>query len=246
MSLPLVLLHGFTGSPRSWDGVVRALGEGHEISTPVLSGHTGLGFANVESFDDELRRLLTMLREGSTLVGYSLGARVALGLLTLAPERFRAALLIGVHPGLRSEAERAERRDADARRARLLRERGLAAFLEEWERQPLFATQAELPADALDAQAAIRRSHDAEGLARSLEVMGLGSMPERWTSLSRIELPVTLAAGECDPKFSELGRLAAAELPRSRLLLAPSAGHNLPLERPEWVARTILTLPEPG
>jgi 2-succinyl-6-hydroxy-2,4-cyclohexadiene-1-carboxylate synthase len=239
----LLCLHGFTGAPASFDGLHGRLGRDFEITAPAISGHAGAGFERVESFDDEVARLLQVCGPGPvTLVGYSLGARLALGLLCRAPERFAGALLIGVHPGLTSASERAERIHSDSRWAALLRERGLAAFLSEWEAQPLFASQTTLRAPALDSQRAIRDSHDASGLARSLELFGLGRMPERWSALPALEVPVILGAGELDSKFVELARRAVQDLPRGRLSIAPAAGHNLLLERPDWVEQAIFSL----
>ena len=52
-------------------------------------------------------------------------------------------------------------------------------------------------------------------------------------------MPVTLMAGEEDPKFLALAREAAALLPTARVVTVPDAGHNLLLERPEAVAHVL-------
>ncbi|RLB41429.1 MAG: hypothetical protein DRH23_17845, partial [Deltaproteobacteria bacterium] len=72
--------------------------------TPSLAGH-GLDWQSraVQSFDDEVARLAALassLQSPRLLCGYSLGARLALGLLVRQPCLFDAALLIGLHPGL--------------------------------------------------------------------------------------------------------------------------------------------------
>lgn len=239
----LFCLHGFTGSPASFDALRARLGARFEVIAPTLSGHLGTGFDGIDSFDDEVSRLLDACgSDPVTLVGYSLGGRFALGMLCRAPERFSGAVLIGAHPGLTSEEERQERRRSDARWAALLREKGLDAFLEQWEAQPLFASQARLAPELVAAQRAVRRAHDAEGLARSLELFGLGVMPERWSALARVEVPVALCTGELDVKFTKLAQLAAPLLPRATLSIAPRAGHNLLLERPDWVEKAIFSV----
>jgi 2-succinyl-6-hydroxy-2,4-cyclohexadiene-1-carboxylate synthase len=247
MKAPLLLLHGFTGAPASWDGVRAQLPDRFDAFCPALAGHAGQRFDGITSFDDELARLLALLgtERRWELAGYSLGARLGLGLLARAPERFRRATLIGVHPGLDDEADRAERRSADARWARVLREQGLGAFVERWTAQPLFASQGRLPAELLAEQRARRSAQDAEGLALALERFGLGAMPSYWQGLPALRTPLTLAAGELDVKFVDLARRAARELPQGRLLLAPGAGHNLLLERPELVAQAIATETQP-
>ncbi len=235
-----MLLHGFAGSPLSWEAALELTGDRYEVIAPTLAFH-GPEPLIVPSFADECARLLSLLGDSAhvTLAGYSLGARLALGVLALAPERFARALLIGVHPGLESEGERVERRHADQRWAELLRTQGLEAFARAWAEQPLFDSQRQLPTGVLSFQQAERQKHCAEELARALEVLGLGNMPSLWQALPRLGLPVTLAAGELDSKFLGLARRASKELGAGRLLVAPSAGHNLLLERPELVAQWI-------
>jgi 2-succinyl-6-hydroxy-2,4-cyclohexadiene-1-carboxylate synthase len=239
----LFCLHGFTGAPASFDALAAALRDDFELTAPAISGHAGAGFDGVASFDDEVTRLLDACGSPPVvLVGYSLGARIALGMLCRAPEKFSAALLLGGHPGLTDESERAARIRSDARLAALLRERGLDAFLAEWESQPLFATQSSLGTAPLAAQRAVRLTHDASGLARSLELFGLGQMPERWSALPGLQVPITLGAGELDTKFTELARRAARALPRGIVSIVQGAGHNVLLERPDWVEQAIFSV----
>src|SRR5690242_21267669 len=79
---PLVLLHGFTGSAASWDDVVAALPGVHSVR-PALLGHAPESDAAraVRTWSDEIARLGALLPpEPVHLVGYSLGARLALAL----------------------------------------------------------------------------------------------------------------------------------------------------------------------
>src|SRR5437660_1337416 len=104
---PLILLHGFTGSPDSWSEVVSHLFDRGDrvILCPALLGHGPPQETPVADFAAEVARLHDLLDEGPYhLAGYSLGARVALGLLCRFPARFCRATLIGCHPGLRSAA----------------------------------------------------------------------------------------------------------------------------------------------
>jgi pimeloyl-ACP methyl ester carboxylesterase len=67
-------------------------------------------------------------------------------------------------------------------------------------------------------------------------------MPERWSALPRLDVPITLGAGELDSKFAEIALRAARALPRGRASIAPGAGHNLLLERPDWVEQAIFSV----
>lgn len=240
-----VLLHGFTGHSTSWDLVASMLPRDGRVFRPALYGHDpSLRDAPVQSFDDEVDRLADAVRaealEGARLCGYSMGGRVALGMLARHPELFSSAVLIGAHPGLTREAARAERVAADERWARLLEERGVAAFVDEWEELPLFRSQRRLPDAVRAAHRARRLAHDPRELARGLRVLGLGRMPCRVEALAGIDIPVRLVAGELDRKFVELARAAARRLPRAEVRLVRGAGHDVVLERPRELVRALV------
>ena len=243
----LVLLHGFTGAAESWDAVVRSLPPSVSVFRPTLLGHGPTctrADEGVADFEGEVDRLLRCVRqrviEPVVLAGYSLGGRVALRMLHRQPHLFRAALLIGVHPGLESVADLSERRARDAGWIRLLRTEGLARFVSAWEAQPLFrATQSQLSGSDLETQRRIRLEHTAEGLARSLDRCGLASMPAMWADLPRLSVPTVWMVGATDRKFRDLAARASAVAPASRVEVVPGAGHNVVLERPAAVTEAL-------
>jgi len=242
------LLHGFMGSPQSWSRVVARARLERRSLIPALTGHKRDWQSRaVDSFEGEVTRLVSLLSDVEPprlLCGYSLGARVALGLLARTPNLFDAAVLVGVHPGLGEDAARAERREVDAHRARLLREQGLAAFVAEWEELPLFATQRGLSPEILADQRRIRLAHDAEGLARSLEVLGLGAMPDYGPALASIEIPITIMAGALDAKFSGIAKALAKGNAHIEVELANGVGHNVLLEAPNAVVAALKSAEE--
>ncbi len=166
----------------------------------------------------------------SIAIGYSFGARVALGLL--ADRRVERAILIGVNPGI-SDEDRSDRRAADALWARLLRERGMKDFVESWEAQQLFATQGRVPAERLAARRARRLALDPEALARCLETMGLAEMPDYRRAVDGASLIV----GAEDAKFIAIARGLSAPL-----LTIPDSGHDVLLEKPAALAAAIRSL----
>jgi len=249
VSPTLVFLNGFTGTPASWDRVRGRIGHVAPVLAPPLLGH-GAPPPFARTFDEEVDRLAALVRDAGPapahVVGYSLGARLGLGLLARHPRLFASATLVAPHPGLTTEQERRARIAEDAARAARLREGGLDAFVAEWEAMPLFATQRSLPPAELEAQRAHRRGHDAEGLALSLEVLGLGRMPPRWDLGPTLTVPVHLLVGGADAKFEALARRFAQGAPRVRVDVVADAGHNLPLEAPAAVATSVLHALDPG
>ncbi|MCA9603726.1 MAG: alpha/beta fold hydrolase [Myxococcales bacterium] len=245
-----VFLHGFLGRPASWDGIVRRLGPSTHAIRPSLFGHGAVPPTSPEiAFDDEVDRIANLVeREGARgahVVGYSMGARVALGLVVRHPHLVERATLIGVHPGLDAEDERAERRREDEAQAKDVIARGMDAFVTSWEALPMPESQrATLHPDVQDAQRAVRASHLEGGVAAALRSLGLGAMPSRWAALPTVRVPVDLVVGELDAKFRALAERAAEALPVSRVTVVPAVGHNVVLEAPDAL-RDVLVSPAP-
>lgn len=233
-------LHGFTGSARSWDFLGPRVGP--PLLTPTLVGHAGSDASDsLSSFEAEVTRLAQLLPAAGAahVLGYSLGARLALGIALHAPERVARLTLVSGHPGLGSEAERSARRAADAAWIEILETRGLEAFVDAWQAQPLWASQAQLPPDVRRRKREERLSHRAAGLAHSLRVVGLAEMPDYTERLRELRIPVCLVAGESDTKFRALAERMAEQVTQAELALVPGAGHDLLLERPEAIAELV-------
>jgi 2-succinyl-6-hydroxy-2,4-cyclohexadiene-1-carboxylate synthase len=240
----LFLLHGFAGAPASFQPLLEALGVQVKIVSVTLSGHGGdASLGTVTSFEDEVerleRRLFREADEPAHLIGYSMGARLGLGLAAAQRPRLASATLIGAHPGLASERARRERVQADEHWCSLLENEPLEAFVDAWESQPLFATQRELDPELLAKQRRIRLSHHPLGLAGAMRALGLGNMPCLLEALSEVRVPVQLVVGERDARRLPAAREMCDALERSRLVVAPGAGHNVVLERPAWLANVM-------
>ncbi|MFO1196408.1 MAG: alpha/beta fold hydrolase [Burkholderiaceae bacterium] len=235
-----VLLHGFTGGPDAWRDVLVAL-PGRALC-PALGGHAP-GVPAARDFVGEVDRLAEVVAAaglaGAHLAGYSLGARVALGLLVRHPRLFGAATLIGGHPGLdEDDPQRRERADADERWARLA-ERSLPEFLERWRAQPIFDSQRALSAARRDSQDRLRAEHDGAALAAAMRALSLATMPDWKPSLASIGVPVHLVAGELDAKFVALAARVSAGLRNARTTIVPGVGHNVLLEHPRAVIAAL-------
>ena len=229
----LALLHGFAQTPASWREV--------EASLPAALGARALEVPVGATWDDTIDRLARVIERdlgpGAVVCGYSLGARLALGLL--ARDVVPAAILVGVHPGLASDAERAERRAADARWAERLRRDGTAAFLAAWEAQPTFATQARASADVRARRHAERGGLDPRALATQLEVLGLAAMPALRRALVERAHRAHLVVGADDAKFLAVARTLVHEAPALVIDVVDGSGHDPTLEQPAALAAII-------
>lgn len=226
------LLHGFAGDPSAWDAVIAAWSAPLAPHAIALPGHGGGGVR--DGWSANVGAVAAAIARDDIVVGYSLGARVALGLL--AADACARVVLVSVNPGLPADAlaERAARRAGDAAWAEMLRTRGLAEFADAWQAQPLFASQARAPADARAVRRAARLRHDPEQLARALEHMGLAAMPDYRARLATTADRIALVVGGDDDKFCALAR--ASGLPFTTIA---ACGHDPTLEQPRELARVI-------
>ena len=236
----LLCLHGFTGSPASWDFLPDSSILPRIV--PALVGHAGAQATHeIGSFADEVDRLAVLAPGAEPLhvIGYSLGARLALGVAVRHPSRVARLTLISAHPGLATEPERTARRASDAAWCDLLVERGVPAFVEAWQAQPLWASQMRLSDVARKKKQMERSTQTAAGLCHSLRVTGLAEMPNYAPVLSEIRVPTDVLAGALDSKFCDLARIFAANIAHARLDIVPGAGHDLLLERPDFITEVI-------
>jgi 2-succinyl-6-hydroxy-2,4-cyclohexadiene-1-carboxylate synthase len=238
--LPLLLLHGFTGRGSGWAPHTTVFARHFRVTVVDLPGHGRSGTptdprrASVERTADDL---VTVLRHVGDLpahvVGYSLGARIAMRLAVAGPESVRRLVLESPSAGLATEEERRARRTADEALASRIERSGIEAFVDEWERQSVFASFAGLPANRQ------KRLH-AAGLASSLRGAGQGSMEPLQDRLSGVRAPTMVIAGALDLTGLERGRTVAAAIPGARLRAVPDAGHAPHLERPSIFRSIVL------
>ncbi len=245
---PIVLLHGFTGAAAGWEDLAAILGEtgGPRVEALDLPGHGGT--APAPSWEAAITAVAGALeRHGlgpAHLVGYSLGARLALAVALEAPGCVASLALVGGSPGLADPEERAARRAADEALAGTIEEAGLAAFIDRWMARPFFATQHDGPSRLghrrLRRARAERLAGGARGYAAALRTLGQGSQPSYWDRLGELARPTLLVVGELDAKYLAIGREMARRLPDARLETVARAGHAVHLEAPEAVARLVL------
>ena len=241
--LPLLLLHGFTGNRGNFIHLRQRLSAAATAVVVDLPGHGESPFSDTTTFDTTLEELLQLLDclglQQVDVAGYSLGARVALGLAVKAPGRVRRLVLESGSPGLRRRRNREERRRQDEALAATIESGGVKAFVERWEALPFFSGVRALPAEVQLALRERRLSATPEGLALSLRRLGLGAQPNYWSALPSIRTPTLLLSGARDEKFTALARRMAAELPVVWGHVFSGAGHAPHLEVPEAWAQEV-------
>jgi 2-succinyl-6-hydroxy-2,4-cyclohexadiene-1-carboxylate synthase len=239
IGVPLMLLHGFTGRGSSWGAHATAFARRFCVVTVDLPGHGRSGIpsdpsrASVERSADDLATILHRVDAvPAHVLGYSLGARIALRLAIAHPTVVRRVILESPSAGIADTTDRQARRTADAVLADRLERDGIDAFVDAWERQPIFASYAAMPPGRLARIHAERLRNRPAGLAASLRGAGQGSMEPLRDRLGDVRAPTLVVAGALDPVGHGRAASIAAGIPGARLETIAEAGHAPHLETP--------------
>ena len=231
----MLFLHGFMGRAEDWSDVRAGLARRLFCITPDLPGHgASLGMPpDRYTMEGAARSVLDVLDgtgvDRATVVGYSMGGRLALYLALRHPDRCAGLFLESASPGLEDATERAARRLADEKKAARLESGDFDEFLRDWYRQPLFASLAH-DEGLLRRTIGDRLRNDPAELAKSLRGMGTGSQPSLWEELPGLRVPALAVAGGLDAKFVEISHRMASRASRMRATVVPGAGHNVHAE----------------
>jgi 2-succinyl-6-hydroxy-2,4-cyclohexadiene-1-carboxylate synthase len=188
------------------------------------------------SFEGRLAEIADAAGEGSVLVGYSLGGRLALRAVLRDPGRYAGLVTVGAAAGIDDPVLRSSRAEADDRLAAWMETAPIEAIVSIWERQPLFADQSE---GLIEEQRPGRMSHDPGELAMLLRTAGQGVLEPVWHALLTLELPVLAIAGARDEGYATAARRIADTAPRGRGAIVEDAGHAPQLQQPQRVAELI-------
>jgi 2-succinyl-6-hydroxy-2,4-cyclohexadiene-1-carboxylate synthase len=226
----VVFVPGFMQRGETWAPVARTVGERYPTLCLDFATHT---------FEERLAELGEAAPPGSVVVGYSMGARLALEHALRVHERVSGLVTVGGTAGIEDADERAARRAADEELAAWMESASIEAIVERWERQPVFDGQ---PPELVEAQRAGRLSHAPADLARLLRSAGQGAFEPVWDRVPSLQMPLLAMAGERDTRYVAIADRLAALAPRARAELVPGAGHAAHLERPDAVAAAVAAL----
>lgn len=244
----VLLIHGFTGRGADWGPflptirdagrmtiVVDLLGHGRTDAPADPAGHA------IELQAAALAAILRRLDAApAVVVGYSMGARVALRMALTESDVVAGMVLESPSAGIADDAARATRLAADRALADRLEHDGLETFLRAWEATPLFAAERRLPMRRRERIHRERAQNRVAGLAGSLRGAGQGAMEPFHARLREIACPTLVIAGALDPIGAERARTVAAGIPGARLETLAHGGHAPHRERPADFRRLLI------
>jgi 2-succinyl-6-hydroxy-2,4-cyclohexadiene-1-carboxylate synthase len=235
----ILLLHGFLGQAGDWLETVRSLSEEYLCILPDLPGHgksadlSILSSLDMHSTVEALIALLDDLKvETVTLLGYSMGGRIALQTAVSFPMRVRALILESASPGIENDAERMARAALDDQRAESIARGGLADFVEQWYDAPLFRSLHQQP-ERLALLKQSRVHQNPQSLAAAMRGLSVGRQQSLWHKLNEVQIPTLLLSGSLDTQYCSVTDRMAPQMPHSRRVVIDDAGHNTHFEKPE-------------
>ena len=222
MKQSAVLLSGLLCDETFWTDIPRRLA--------AVAGIQVVSFRGFSSIPDMARHVLELAPERFAVAGHSMGGRVALEIMRLAPRRITGLALLntGVH---------AVRDGEPQSRGHLLRvahECGMSALAAEW-LPPMMGSDAARAAELLPLLRAMIQRFTAEDFAG--QVSAMLNRPEVLTLLPSIAVPTLLLSGS-DDTWSPVSQQQSIRrrIPHATLFEIHGAGHMAPLERPDSVA----------
>jgi 2-succinyl-6-hydroxy-2,4-cyclohexadiene-1-carboxylate synthase len=232
------MLHGFTQTSRLWGPFGDLLAQNHTLIGIDLPGHAGSDAVRADlPTTASLVHDAVVATVGSGpcgLLGYSLGARVALHVVTATDLDVGRLILIGGTGGIEDPALRQKRREGDETTAAALEVSGdVAAFIARWLSNPMFAQLADA------AQSEERLRNTAAGLASSLRLAGTGTQEPLWDHIPHLAPALLALAGADDTRFAAHALRLARTAPHGTASLIPGGGHAAHLAQPEVVAALV-------
>lgn len=231
--LPMILVHGFTDSWRSFAGVIEHLPAHLPVVAPTLRGHGDAdrpsGPYDLATFAGDVVALMDALGfERAMLVGHSMGAAVCLRAAADQPQRVAGLGLLG---GFATLAGNPVARDL-LREVQELTDPVDPGFVRSFQESTLARP---VPAPFLDM--VVEESRKVPAFVWKAALAGLFATD---TALDRVAAPALLLWGDRDGMFPRAGQeMLAAALPAATLTVVRDAGHGLHWEDPAGIAAEL-------
>ncbi|CAM2834810.1 2-succinyl-6-hydroxy-2,4-cyclohexadiene-1-carboxylate synthase [Moritella viscosa] len=243
----LVFLHGLLGSTADWQPIIADLSADYQCICIDLPGHAGSQAVTVNDFQHVQQLIITTLAQyqldNIILVGYSLGARIA---MTIATEQasnwlytIDGLLLESGHSGLNSSAEQLQRGLHDLGWVTRFSEEELPCVLIDWYQQGVFASLTQAQKNAL-IKTRCKTQADKNGfnggmqISKMLAATSLSKQGYLLPQLQNYEPPVRMVCGELDPKFVQLAQASQLDY-----CLVSNAGHNVHADQPNVLTQLV-------
>lgn len=222
-----------------WLPIVQYLQENYFCIMPDLPGHgenLSIPIEQALSYPSLATGLLTLMEkiglQRVSLIGYSMGGRIALYFAIHYAEKVQRLVLESAHPGLIDEQARNQRTQIDEQRANQILLHGIETFVDSWYQMDFFRSMHQQP-DAFAVMKMARKKNSPQWMAKVIRELSPGVQPALWNHLTDFAIKTLLIAGAGDTKYVHTLRKASEMIPHASLKIIPDAGHNTHFEAPK-------------
>ena len=240
----LVFLHGFLGSSQDWSETIALLKNDFHCIAIDLPGH-GASVSVSGSLDDGFNHCHALIKnildelnvQQYTLIGYSLGGRIALDYArTQNDSRLQTLILESSHIGLTDIQAKDRRYMNDYSWAKTFATHSMRESLTEWYDQGIFSNLS----DRIKEQFIIKREHNyGVPLANMLLATSLGKQEYALPFMQQTTLPIHYCVGAKDKKFKGIAKQLNA-LENTTVTEFEDTGHNIHQENAQQYVQFLV------
>jgi pimeloyl-ACP methyl ester carboxylesterase len=222
----ILLLPGLLCDASVWTAQIEALRPHAQVLVADFSQH--------DSLEAMARSALAMAEGPIIAIGHSMGARVAMEMVHLAPERIRKLVLIDTGIDSRREGEEAKRQVL----VDLAFAEGMGALADRWLPPMVHVDRVEDVALLAPLKEMVMRATPEQ---HQRQIRALLNRPNLLPRLADITCPTLVMVGRQD-RWSPLAQHEemAARIPHAELVVIEDSGHMTLLEQPEQVSNALL------
>lgn len=213
-------LHGFLGKPSDWkflDGNVEKVDIFRYDPLP----------ATIEEWAERFNESIP--GEDHILIGYSLGARLALHAIHQQPKKWKAAVLISCHPGIEDQQEKLQKLESDVHWGQRFLKDPWNQLIRDWNQQSVLQSSRHLSRE--------ESHYGRDSLYHALSHWSTGTHP----LFKEIDIPTLWVVGELDQKYINLSQKIKLNHPNSVKKVIPGCGHRVHIDEPNLLNQSITT-----
>ena len=231
---PLLLIHGFSGTTKSWKGQVDAFSKRYRFITFDMRGHgqtdapDDLSQYTLDLVIEDIYQLLKHLGIKKAVIGgLSLGGYLTNHFYNQHPDMTAAVIFIDTGPGYKTPEKAKDWNQNRLDCAEVLETKGMKGFLE-----------SEFSAGDYYTAPEVMIKLNPKGLANVCR----GVMINPWglDILPNIKVPALIICGDKDKDFIPATEYMAKKIPDAKKVIIADAGHGVNIDQPRAFESTVL------
>jgi O-succinylbenzoic acid--CoA ligase len=225
----LILIHGFMGDMREWDNLADKLDNQFHLLMIDLLGH-GRSYRAAplcRSFNQFVTTLQNCIKnwcgedKKPTLLGYSMGGRIALGLSCSNPAYYKKVIIESANPGIKDQKLKEERVISDSNLFKNIENQDeFKVFLNKWYKMLLFGKLTDNQRSALVND---KLSFNFSNWKYFSNILSVGNQPDLSIKLTKIKCKTIFISGEQDKKYCSVGKSLPVNF---KHIVVKDVGHN--------------------